>query len=387
MSNIQISDRFKDFEKEFKIKSPPIISFIKSNTFESYECSRCESQNSDEYQKNKSYLVKKVRPTPESLNNFESFLNKFIDFQNNTLTPSLLRLHSAYRSNGFFYLVQRDYLSTLMAKKDSYSELEIWRILRDVVKFYSHIKDDDDLYKALLENEFPLKPLSTDHIYYYRKSHKKESEKIPIFKVKVDLLWFEKQVQIQKPKIDPENFHIDEFDSIVRSLLKNKVKLGPCSKNLLRILNPKSLWKDLFVHPIFRVDLDNAINYNIWKIEPQDRNFSSKTTFVKTNLEKTVPFQNFINAGANYKPNLLNEENKSNFCMGEENMNLEENQGIGSKIRKLQNETDMPFHPKKNQIQPTTRDIKLEDENEQNILLKNDKKTDKIDKECHCSCY
>lgn len=382
MSNLQISERFKDFEKDFKIINSSIVSFIKSNGIESYECSLYEPQVGDEYSKKKLYFVKKVKPAPEVANNFEAFLNKFIDFQNNTLTPSLLRLHSVYKNNGFFYLVQRDYQSNLSKKSESFSEIEIWRILRDIVKFYSHIKDDDSLYNALLEDEFPLKSLSQDVIYYYRKAHRSGSEKIPVFKVKVDLLWFGKQSQMKKTKNDPENFHMEEFDTIVKSLLnKKKIKLGPCSNNLLRILNAKSLWKDLFEHPIFRVDRDLEVNYKMWQIKEEDRNLTTtKQSLARSELEKTNP----IHHKPNNKPNLLNEEYKSNFNMGEENMNLDENQGITSKIQKINSETDPPFSSKKNQIHP---EMRLEDENEQNILLKNNKKEDKSDKECHCSCY
>lgn len=384
--NLKINEDYIEFQKKFILSKNSTNSFTKNHSIFSYECFKSQLESSSDDLEKKLYFVKKIKPIPEKLEIFENFINKFLDFQNTTITPALSRLKAVCKHEDTFYLVQRDYQNNLLKYGKGMCELEIWSVLREIVKFYSHIKEDE-VSQLFLENNFPLREISAELVYYYRKipktlnleEKKNKPQKIPRFKVKVDVLAFEKKEEPLQ-KLEFETFHLKEFELLVRSLLEHKKKLGISSINLLKLLGKNCFWKDLFVHPILRVDIANEPNFFFWKIEIKGEELGETMKVVCSDnkiLEekKEEPFNN-----ENSQKNDENDPLKKESQVLIKDKNLEESSGL---IKKSSDERKDKIQP-----YPLGKNIDLEDEENRKVdtVRLNNGKENKVDKECHCRC-
>ncbi len=259
MADVKINQNYEEFSKIYKC-SEPFVSF--QNSHLTYAICVAELQNFDNNSSRKSFFVKKITPNIQNLPFFETFLDKMLELQNNTETPCLLRLCSVFKHDSSYFLVQRNHEQSLSRIADL-REIEILNILKDIVKFYSQIKEEE-IFPLLLSNQFPLEPLNSDLVFYYRSLSKKKN--LTRFKVKIDLLSFFANENLVK--IEAEEFHLKEFQKLCFELLeKIKGGLGICSRSLLRKMKEKYRWNNLFFHPLFNVEITNQPDFKFWAID------------------------------------------------------------------------------------------------------------------------
>ena len=389
MVDLKINENYQEFSKTYKpSQSLPFISF--QNSHLSYEISKAELQNPVEFSTKKSFFVKKITPNVQKLSLFETFLDKMLDLQNNTETPGLLRLRSVYKQESSYILVQRDYNSSLTTMT-SLPEIEILNILKDIVKFYSQIKDED-VFALLLDHNFPLKPLNSQLVFLYRKVPKTNKLALTKSKLKIDLLNFCEEENLEK--LEAEQFHLKEFEKLCCELIgKMTGKLGICSRSLLRKMKEQCLWKDLFLHPLFNVDIANKPDFNFWAINNEDKIQVNEKTAIKglknegeeekknddsgklKNIDKTVrePTQKAMKFNVETLKN--DEIGKGNgFKKHEENMDLEDGGDKGISKSKFQEPMNIKLGKnkgeiKKSQVLPSSKDRNIIYEDHENRII------------------
>ena len=384
MTYVKISEKANEIATLF---SSPKRQFIFDNGLLIFELSKMESLLNPEFETPKSFFLKRITfKIPNQLLNFESFLKKFLDFQNTTKVPGLLRLHHVYKHEDSLYLIQRNYKLVLHAKKEQ-TELETLIVAKEIAKFYFQMKQDD-MFQEFVENPFPLRKLDPELIFYYRKVPKNTSKSsLERYKLRVDLLMFDNK-ENSEGKLNGATFHLKEFERIIRDLYKPLVRISVCGRSLLRIMGPECHWKEIFAHPLFKVDYEVTPNLSFWRITEEDRRretfFERKREEVKDELEKTVDFKEKpdrrigkLNLETNKFENLDGNYNHGKSeIKGEENLNLEDGFDKGITKSKIASITQ-PIG-KKNQISPENINhhnyndgTRIEDQNENLVLPPN----------------
>ena len=275
MTYVKISEKTNEIATLF---SSPKRQFIFENGLLIFELSKMESLLNPEFETPKSFFLKRITfKSPDQLLLFESFLKKFLDFQNTTKIPGLLRLHHVYKHEDSLYLIQRNYGTPLGRTKKEPTELETLIVAKEMAKFYFQLKQDD-MFQEFVENPFPLKKLDPELIFYYRKVPKNTSKtSLERYKLRVDLLMFENKEK-SEGKLNGATFHLKELEMIVRDLYKQLGRISVCGKSLLRIMGPECHWKEIFAHPLFKVDYEVTPNLEFWRITEEDRRRESKTS-------------------------------------------------------------------------------------------------------------
>lgn len=384
MTYVKISEKINEIATNF---SSPKRQLIFDNRLLIFELSKMESLLNPEFESPKSFFLKRLTfKSPDQLILFETFLKKFLDFQNTTKVPGLLRLHHVYKHEDSIYLIQRNYRLLLSHEKKDQTEMETLIVAKEIAKFYFQIKQDD-MFQEFVENPFPLKKLDPELIYYYRKVPKNSSKSsLERYKLRVDLLMFDNKEK-SEGKLNGATFHLKELEGIIRDLYKPVGRKSVCGRSLLRILGPECHWKEIFAHPLFKVDYEVTPNLEFWRITEEDRRresfFERKKEEVKAELDKTVDYKNEkpdkrigkLNLETNRFENLDGNYNHGKSDIkGEENLNLED--GFDKGINKSKIASIAQPIGKKNQISPEYLNHhnftpRMEDQNENVVLPPN----------------
>jgi len=284
-------------------------------------------------------------------------------------------------------LVQRNYGKSLMEFKKELSELETFILVKQIIKFYFQMKQED-MFKEFVENQFPLKKLDPELMFYYRRV---PNEGLTRYKFKMDMLMFENKVE-SEGKLDATTFHLKELENMIRELfmpLGNKI--GVCGRNLMRLLGDNCKWKEILKHPLFKVDYEVTPNLEFWKIKEEDKrkeSFIEKKNAKKDSeemkepidIEKTTkvnPKNYKVGGKFNVVTNKFEEidknfENKNKIPKDEENLNPEDalDNGIsGSKIGIIKQENKKPEIIKKTQVKPINSHYSNPRNNQDPIIL------------------
>ena len=366
MPHVKINENFTEFHSKY---NNPKFNFVFKNHLLSYEYTIIELKPNEETDFiPKNYFIKKITPKPHKLTSFEDFLKRFLSFQNNNICPCFLKLLSVYKKEDEYYFVQKYYGSSLSDLKPTLTELENLGITKEIIKFYSQLIEEPDLVKELMENNFPLRVLALDNIFYYRKCPKKGKEDLQRQKLKIDMLTFDES-DSNLPKLGADSFHLKEFEQLMSDLFCGRI--GLCTRNLFRKMKENCKWKDLFAHPIFNIDITNTPDNEFWRISAEDHLEMKKneSLFMKTNKNNNE--ENKSNENEEDKDLAIT--NKKNWKNSLENEKIDENEKNKANDqfhRKLSDydQSKNSSHIKKSQIKPintnnNNREIQLEDQN------------------------
>ena len=249
----------------------------------------------------KNYVIKLIETTKSKTNIIKSFLEELIYFQNKN--PDICcfhRIKTIYNepNTSKFYIIQNELnKDSLRLKLGKIREIGFLSILREIIKFYYHLKDQNKLMKLILNPDLALKAFCIDNFFYTKKAKNKG---IGQMRIKIDFLDFlDENEEVFKEHI--ETFHLKQFKHFLLNLMfcnkleksqdlnlesirdevitaEDQKRYGICTKNLMnKIIKEELSWNDYFNNPLFRSDLlmeKNLKCEKIWKIDKTlDRNF------------------------------------------------------------------------------------------------------------------